>query len=81
MDASDTQVVEDIQDRLGNGRPPTDGQYAEMTGNDLLAEDDYYDRYEVGEHAGDPQHERGLKFEISDTVTRNEYVITIKRKS
>ncbi len=52
-----------------------------MTGNDLLAEDDYYDRYEVGEHAGDPQHERGLKFEISDTVTRNEYVITIKRKS
>ena len=77
MDIRDIQVVRDICDRLGNGRPPVDDEYAEMTGDDTLTEDDFYDRYDLGEHAGDPRHERGLKFELYDSVTGQKYVITV----
>ena len=42
-------------------------------------EDDYYDRYEVSEAAGDPASERGANFTARDG-DRN-YVITIKRQS
>jgi hypothetical protein len=69
--------VDDICDRLANGRPPVDGEYAEMTGDDALTEDDFYDRYELGEQAGDPRHEPGLRFELRDTITRQKYVITV----
>jgi hypothetical protein len=78
VDARDIQVVDDIRDRLANGRPPEDGEYAHMTGDDSLTDDDFYDRYELGEQTGDPRHERGLKFQLRDSVTRQKYVITVQ---
>jgi hypothetical protein len=36
VDARDIQAVDDICDRLANGRPPVDGEYAEMTGDDTM---------------------------------------------
>lgn len=78
MDTRDKQVMDDICDRLTNGRPPDSDEYAQMTGDESLTDDDYYDRYDAGEPTGDPRHERGLKFQLYDGVTRQRYVITIQ---
>jgi hypothetical protein len=61
----DSAVIDDIQDRLGNGRPPED-------------EDEYYDRYDVNEAVGDPA-DGGAKFTIRDWVTGNSYKVTLER--
>lgn len=77
MDARDQEVIEDIQDRIGNGRPPCEPEHFE--GSVYDDEDDYYDRYEVGETAGDPASERGARFTARDGDRT--YVITIQRQS
>jgi hypothetical protein len=74
----DRQVIDDILGRLGNRRPPEDDQYADMTGIPTLAEDDYYDRYEIGDPSILSRH--GLTFPIHDTVTGNSYALTIQRQ-
>ena len=75
MDARDRKVIEDIQDRLGNGRPPCEPEHFE--GTVYQDEDDYYDRYEIGEATGDAGSERGASFTARDGDRA--YVITVKR--
>ena len=76
MDQLDRNVIEDIQDRLGNGRPPVEPEHFEGTQYD--DEDDYYDHYEVSEATGDPASERGAKFTARDGDRT--YIITIRRE-
>jgi hypothetical protein len=75
MDARDQEVIEDIQDRIGNGRPPCEPEHFEGTA--YKDEDDYYDRYEVDEATGDADSGRGARFTARDSDRA--YVITVKR--
>jgi hypothetical protein len=68
--STQVEVIEDIQDRLGNGRPPVDGP----------EEDAYYDRYDVNEAAGDLDSERGVSFQMRDVAAGGVYVVNIKRQ-
>ena len=52
MDARDRKVIEDIQDRLGNGGPPCEPEHFE--GTVYQDEDDYYDRYETAKPPATP---------------------------
>ena len=74
--ARDQEVITDIQDRLGNGRPPVEPGHFE--GTSYQDEDDYYDRYEIGEVTGDPASDRGASFTARDG--NRAYVITIRRQ-
>lgn len=75
MDERDREVLGDIQDRLGNGRPPVDPEH--FAGTVYEDEDEYYDRYEVNEAVGDPA-DGGAKFTIRDWVTGNSYKVTVE---
>ena len=76
--SSDSLVVEDIQERMGNGRPPVEPEHFE--GTVYQDEDDYYDRYEIGESCGDAGSERGAKFTARDSITGRTYIITVTRE-
>lgn len=77
MDERGREVIEDIQDRLGNGRPPVEPEH--FQGTAYQDEDDYYDRYEVSESCGDADSERGSMFTVRDGDRT--YLITIRRQS
>jgi hypothetical protein len=71
-------AIADIMDRLGNGRPPVEAEHFE--GTVYQDEDDYYDRYEVGEPEGDLMA-GGVRFAVLDYLLGGAFVITVQWKN